>query len=313
MKLGRFAVADNLMVAVLRDEHWYSIQALLPHSDSSVLDALINWEKLQVEIEAAFLSGQLPVVATEARPVLPFQPLSLRDFMLAEDHAINAARGFVKRYMPKLLPFIKLFERSGRPFPALKPKPIWYRQPIYYFSSHTNLVTDGDAVTWPSYIEDLDYELELAFVLSKRLYNATPKQALDAIGGFLVLNDFSARDIQLEEMRSGFGPQKSKHFVNGLSSTVVTADEILPVVNQLNGKVEINGHTVVETSTEQMQHSISDLLVHLSNSERLFPGEVFGLGTLPGGCAMENDHWLKKGDEICLTIDRIGSLRNTIK
>lgn len=313
MRLARFNLNGNLEVAAHFNEGWYSIQSVLPSKDCDVLDVLVQWPEVETEVQARFLANELPVIDSNAIPSLPFQPLSLRDMMLSEIHATNAARGFVARYMPKVLPLVKLFERTGKTFPALKPKPIWYRQPLYYFSSHTNLVTDGEEVAWPSYSDDLDYELELAFVLSKPLYNATPKQALDAIGGFMVLNDFSARDVQLEEMRSGFGPQKSKHFVNGLSSTVVTADDILPEVNQLSAKVTINGETIVETSTADMKHSLADVLVFLSKSEKLFPGEVIGLGTMPGGCAMENGCWLKDGDEIRLTIDKVGSLTNKIK
>ena len=315
MKLCRFKMEAEGQIAVMSDNQWYVIDPLLASlpDERSVLDVLVHWHELKASVEAALQAGQLALVSCDAQPCLPFQPLSLRDLMLSESHAVNAARGFVGRYMPKLLPLIRLYERTGRVFPALKPKPIWYRQPIYYFSSHTNLVTDGQPVHWPSFSKDLDYELELAFVLSKPLYNATHDQALDAIGGFLVLNDFSARDVQLEEMRSGFGPQKSKHFVNGLSSIVATADDILPRVNSLSAQVKINGSQVVETSTANMQHSLADVLVHVSRSERLYPGEVFGLGTMAGGCAMENGHWLQSGDEICLSIDGVGSLTNTIE
>lgn len=312
MKLGRFNHNGKHITAVERDANWYSIQSLLPNDESSVMDALIQWQNLKEKINTRLLSEELELISSQAKPVLPFQPLSLRDLMLSETHAVNAARGFVRRYMSKVLPLVNLYERTGKVFPALKPKPIWYRQPIYYFSSHTNLVTEGEPVNWPSYTKDLDYELELAFVLSKPLYNASADEALNAIGGFMVLNDFSARDVQLEEMRSGFGPQKSKHFVNGLSSTIVTADEILPVVNQLQAQVLINGKMVAESSTSEMKHSLADVLMHISNSERLYPGEVFGLGTMPGGCAMENGCWLQRGDEITLNIERVGTLSNKI-
>lgn len=243
----------------------------------------------------------------------PFKPLSFRDFMLSEEHAVQAARGFVKYFMPALLPAVKLFEAiSSNPFPALKPKPIWYRQPIYYFGNHTNMAKDGDTIPWPSYTEFLDYELELALVIVRPLKNATHEQALAAIGGFMVLNDFSARDVQLEEMRSGFGPQKSKHFINALSDTVATADDVLPNIKKLRAEVRINGSNICTSTTAELKYSIADMLVHASKDEQLHPGEVFATGTLPTGCAIENDQWLEPDDDVELWIEHVGSLRNII-
>jgi 2-keto-4-pentenoate hydratase/2-oxohepta-3-ene-1,7-dioic acid hydratase in catechol pathway len=83
-------------------------------------------------------------------------------------------------------------------------------------------------------------------------------------------------------------------------------------VSQLRGAVRINDQQVCATTTAGMQHTIADALVHVSRSERLHPAEVFGLGTLPGGCGMENGHWLKRGDRIELIIEGVGSLGNTI-
>ncbi len=234
--------------------------------------------------------------------------------MLAEKHAIDAARGFVKRFMPRYFPLIQAYEiLTKKPFPAFKPKPLWYQQPLYYMSNHLNFVTDCAEIEWPSYSCALDYELELGFVITKPLKNATREQALAAIGGFVVINDFSARDVQLEEMRSGFGPQKAKHFVNGMSAVITTADDILPYVETLNAEIRINGDCVASCTTQGMQHSIAEVLMHVSKDEQLHPGELFATGTMPGGCGMENGHWLKSGDTLELWIERIGSLTNLIK
>ena len=150
---------------------------------------------------------------------LPFQPASFRDFMLYERHAVGAARGYVKRFMPGAFRVASVYERlTGATFPAFKPKPLWYRQPIYYMSNHLAFVPSGTPIRCPSYSKALDYELELGFVLARPLYNATPDEALQAIGAFVVLCDFTARDVQRAEMESGFGPQKSKHFCNSMSA-----------------------------------------------------------------------------------------------
>ena len=317
MKFKQVCLDNETVLLVAAESDWYRLSDLADMDDApeNLLSILAQWSLWQPLLETAINSANATPIklSTDAPSLLPFTPLSLRDFMLSETHAVNAARGFVKQFMPKVFPVIKAFESlSGRTFPALRPKPIWYQQPIYYFSNHLNLASDGDTVSWPAYTNYLDYELELAFVLVKPLLNATREQALEAIGGFMVLNDFSARDVQLEEMRSGFGPQKSKHFVNAISSTLVSADEVLPRVNQLKAEVRINNQCVCQTRTDDFQHSIADMLVHASRDETLHPGEVFATGTLPNGCAMENNHWLQPGDTIELWIEGVGSLSNTI-
>ncbi len=246
-------------------------------------------------------------------PALPFQPLSFRDCMLYERHAIDSTRGYVKRFMPAVYPFTRLYEGlTGRTFPAFKPKPIWYRQPLYYMANHLAFVPSGSPVAWPSYTQALDYELELGFVLSRSLFNPRPQEALDAIGAFVVLCDFSARDVQREEMASGFGPQKAKHFLNSMSAVAVTASDVLPNIHALKASVEIDGKVVVRTSTAGMQHGLGEVLAHIARDERLYPGELFGTGTLPGGSALENGHWLKRGSHMRMHIEGIGELEHTI-
>jgi hypothetical protein len=139
-----------------------------------------------------------------------------------------------------------------------------------------------------------------------------PSEAIEAIGAFVILNDFSARDVQREEMASGFGPQKSKHFASSMSATAVTADEILPRINDLRGSVAINGTAVSTVSRAGMQWSVGEVLAHSSRGEQLFPGEMFGTGTLPGGSGMEIGKWLQPGDMLSLTLDDIGEIQHTV-
>jgi len=317
MKFTRFEVNGDSQLAVMAKRKWYFLKDIpaLESVNDDLIKLLENWSENKSKIEDELAKDAIVAVPDVEllNTQLPFQPTSLRDFMLSEKHALRAARGFVKHFLPNKLPIIKLYEKIlNKPFPLVKPKPIWYRQPLFYMSNHLNLASDGDEISWPSYSKMLDYELELAFVLVKPIRNANKQQALDAIGGFQILNDFSARDVQLEEMQSGFGPQKSKSFVNALSATLVSADEILPDIEHLSAEVRINDELVCKTNTSDMQHSIADILIHLSMDETLYPGEVFGLGTMPGGCAMENNHWLVAGDSIELRISKVGTLKNTI-
>lgn len=245
--------------------------------------------------------------------LLPFQPASFRDFMLYEQHVLDASRGLVRRFHPGQYRFVETVEAlTRRAFPLLKPKALFYAQPIYYMSNAMTFVPSGTPITAPSYTKALDYELELGFVLARGLFDATPAEALDAIGAFVVLNDWSARDVQRAEMGSGFGPQKAKHFASSLSEVAVTADEILPHVDELRGTVSINGAVVSTVSSAGMQHTLGEILAHASRSEQLRPGELFGTGTLPGGSGMETGHWLRPGDTLELTIDGIGCIDHTV-
>jgi 2-keto-4-pentenoate hydratase/2-oxohepta-3-ene-1,7-dioic acid hydratase in catechol pathway len=252
-------------------------------------------------------------LSLDETPLLPFQPLSYRDFMLFERHVVDASRGYAKRFIPPGYLIAYLYERfTGRTFPPFRPKRIWYEKPIYYMGNHLSFVTNGQKIAFPSYSRALDYELELGAVLVRPIKNATPEEALSAVGGFVVFNDFSARDVQLSEMKSGFGPVKAKHFANAVSDVLVSADEIMPHLANLQAEVRINGQCIVRTSTSGMYHSLGKAISYASLDEQLYPGEFFGTGTLPGGSGMENGIWLKRGDTIELRIERIGTLTNTI-
>ncbi|WP_218130369.1 fumarylacetoacetate hydrolase family protein [Lentzea jiangxiensis] len=260
------------------------------------------------EVERALASG-----AVEGDLVLPFHPLSFRDFMLYEQHNIGAARGYVGRYRPGVARLARVYETVTRSvFPAFRPKPLWYRQPIYYMSNATTIVPSGTPVRTPHYTKALDYELELAFVLGRPLLDASPAEAERAIAAFVVLCDFSARDVQIPEMDSGFGPQKAKHFVTSLSSTAVSASEVLPRWTELRSEVTINGESVAKPDASRPRWSLGEMLAHASASEQLLPGELFATGTFAGGSGMEIGRWLKPGDFLRLDIGGVGTIEHRI-
>jgi 2-keto-4-pentenoate hydratase/2-oxohepta-3-ene-1,7-dioic acid hydratase in catechol pathway len=245
--------------------------------------------------------------------LLPFTPLSFRDCLLSEKHNVDAARGMINAFYPGTARITNTFEKlARRTFPAFLPKKLFYRQPIYYMSNALTIVPTGTPVSFPSYSTALDFELEVGFVLSKPLLDATAAQARDAIGAFVLLNDFSARDVQRDEMNTGLGPQKSKHFLTSLSDTAVTADEILPRLGELTGSVTINGDTVSTVDYSGLQWSAEEALMHFSRDEQLLPGELIGLGTLAGGSGMETGRWLKPGDSLRLELDGIGVVEHRI-
>jgi 2-keto-4-pentenoate hydratase/2-oxohepta-3-ene-1,7-dioic acid hydratase in catechol pathway len=270
----------------------------------SEVDRLLEFlRNPEVDLEDSFHS----------EPLLPFAPVSFRDFMLYEEHAIDAARGMARRFMPTVSWVASLYEAIFRRPPAqMRPRPIWYEKPIYYMGSHVNFFAAGEVLPWPSYTSALDYELELGAVVCRPLHDATPEEALQAIGGFVVVNDLSARDVQYPEMKSGFGPVKAKNFANAMSTELVTADEILPRVAALDVAVRINGRDCGQGNTGGMQHSLGEMVAYASLGERVVPGELLSTGTIPGCSGMETGHWLSPDDEIELAIEGVGTLRNVI-
>ncbi len=266
-----------------------------------------GWEALSEKLVASEVSPDAGEI------ILPLQPLSFRDFLLFEKHFTDASRGFVKRFLPKKYRTVQLYERlTGRTFPKFKPPAIWYQKPLYYFGNHLNFITSDEDIHIPSYTDALDYELELGAILAEPLMDATPKEAEQAIGGYVVLNDLSARDIQFPEMQSGFGPQKAKHFLNAISPVMVTADEVNDSINCLQASVTINGLKNIPCSTENMQYSLAEAIAYVSKDEQLHVGELFGSGTLPGGCGMENGCWLQSGSVLNMMIDKVGELTNQV-
>lgn len=322
MKLRRRLTSAGYVAQALIDSNWVSLKDIAetdasPSTNTTKFDPVLEILKLGthgwLELEQRQANNATSTNVDDT-PVLPLQPASFRDFMLFEKHVIDSSRGYVKRFMPRMFPVTQMVEKlTGKPFNRFRPRALWYRQPIYYFGNHMNFAPSGAALKWPSYTKALDYELELGAILAKPLFNASPEQAADAIGGFVVLNDVSARDIQKEEMESGFGPQKAKHFVSTISDTVVTADEILPLIDRLSGSVSINDAHVADCSTAGMHFSLFDAIAFASRDEQLHPGELFGTGTLPGGAGMENGHWLTPGDTITLRIEGVGEVSNSIE
>lgn len=246
---------------------------------------------------------------------IPFAPRSMRAYMLWENHVVQSSRMLVKRFFPP--PAAKVvagFERvTGKTFPKLKPNERFYEAPTFYVANHGALVADGDPMWWPSHTKWLDFELELAFVLAKPLADATPAEARDAIGGWFVLNDWSARDVQADDARRNiFGPVvKSKTFANSVGSDVITADEV-PDWTRMTGRVRVDGDLWCEGSTAGPQYDVGEMLAFASAGELLEPGDVVSTGTMPGCCGLEIDRWIQPGQTVELEIDGIGTLANTV-
>jgi 2-keto-4-pentenoate hydratase/2-oxohepta-3-ene-1,7-dioic acid hydratase in catechol pathway len=267
------------------------------------------------ERAVAVLAAADAVEADPASAGLPFRPRSIRAFMLWESHVIASSRMLVKHFFPKpAWKVVSTFERmTGRPFPKLKPNDRFREAPTFYVANHTSVLADGQAMWWPSHTKFLDFELELACVLAKPLVDATPEEALDAVGGWFILNDWSARDVQADDARRNvFGPViKSKSFANSIGCDVVTADEV-PDWTATRGRVRIDGEEWCEGTTANPQHGLGAMLAYASAGERLDAGDVISTGTMPGCCGLEHGRWIKPGQTVEMEIDGIGLLANLI-
>jgi 2-keto-4-pentenoate hydratase/2-oxohepta-3-ene-1,7-dioic acid hydratase in catechol pathway len=222
----------------------------------------------------------------------------------------------VKRFFPRPVTAIASgYERLTRQtFPPFKPKQRFYRTPAFYMANHAATLADGEPMWWPSHTSHLDFELELACVLAHPIADATPAEAAAAVGGWFVLNDWSARDVQARDVHDNpFGPVvKSKTFANSIGCDVVTASAVGDW-RTAAGRVRVDGEVWCEGTTAGAAHDIGDMLAYASAGERLEPGDVISTGTMPGCCGLELDRWIKPGQTVELEIDGIGTVANRIE
>jgi fumarylacetoacetate (FAA) hydrolase len=190
----------------------------------------------------------------------------------------------------------------------------WYQIPVFYFSNPASVIGDGDAVWAPQGSIELDFELEIAAIIGKE---AKDLPADDSA----IYNDFSARDLQRPEMAVGLGPSKGKDFANAFGPKVVPWQELKDCYS--NGRLRlwmqarINGKLVSDANAGSMYWTWPQLLSHASRDTRLLPGDAIGSGTVGTGCILELTPqmvggWLKPGDVIELSVERLGTLTNRI-
>jgi len=304
--------AEGVIVEDAARDRWVS----LPQADD-VVTLLAGGAEARATVERHLdtVADDPSVAADPAAAGLPFETRSLRAFSLWEAHYEGSARALVKHFFPKPVQrAADAFERiTRRTFPPFKPNKRFYEVPAFYVGNHTAMLADGEEMPWPSHTEWLDFELELAFVLAKPLADPTPAEAREAIGGWLVLNDWSAREVQADEARHGmFGPAvKSKTFANSIGCDVLSADE-LPDWRTATGRVRVDGEVWCEGATAGPAHDVGEMLAYAAAGERLGAGDVISTGTMPGCCGLEQNRWILSGQTVELEIDGIGTVANRI-
>lgn len=208
--------------------------------------------------------------------------------------------------------------------------------PVFYFTNHNSIFGEGDVVLEKDHFEKLDFELECAILIKKNGKNIRCKDADDYIAGYMIMNDFSARRLQMEEMKLNLGPAKGKDFATVLGPWLVTVDELekFKISTDTGSKYDLemkafhNGKEISRGNLKDMNWTFAEIIERVSYGVELLPGDVIGSGTVGTGCylelngtaalnAKENNQefqptWLKENDEIVLEITALGSLKNRI-
>ena len=229
-------------------------------------------------------------------PIL--EPPSFRDFYAFEQHVGT------------------MWKRRDMPIPEA-----WYRLPIFYFSNVSEFRGPGDPVWAPSGSAELDYELEVAGIVDVAARNLDAVRGEAAIGGYVVLNDWSARDLQREETTVRLGPAKGKDFATSIGPWLVTPDELTDVRGgtgyDLAMTASVNGQELSRGSWAGAHFSFGQMLERASADVRLRPGDIIGSGTVGTGCLLEikDDklgRYLQPGDSVTLAVERLGALTSPI-
>jgi fumarylacetoacetate (FAA) hydrolase len=264
---------------------------------------------LRVEALADVLEGYRPdadpddddavLAAGELRfgpPIL--RPPSLRDFYAFEGHVRT------------------MWARRDQPIPEA-----WYRLPIFYFSNVSEIRGPGDPVWAPRASNELDFELEVCALIDTPAKDLPADRAEEAIGGYCILDDWSARDLQRDETAVRLGPAKGKDFATTIGPWLVTPDELADARARkgydLAMTATVNGQEISRGTWADAQFSFGEMIARASADVRLVPGDLVGSGTVGTGCLLEVrdrtlGRYLQPGDEVTLTVERLGSLTTPI-
>jgi fumarylacetoacetate (FAA) hydrolase len=214
--------------------------------------------------------------------------------------------------------------------------PVFDAFPVFYFGNHHTVFGPGQVFCMPDHFRKLDFELEAAVVISKKGKNISAENADNYVAGLMILNDFSARTLQMEEMMLNLGPAKGKDFATATGPWLVTTEElkdrVVPCKKNHAGtswnlkmSASVNGQMVSSGNLSDMEWTFAELIARASYGVELLPGDVIGSGTVGTGCYLElngtgklnnpdyNEQWLQPNDEIELQIECLGLLRNTLK
>jgi 2-keto-4-pentenoate hydratase/2-oxohepta-3-ene-1,7-dioic acid hydratase in catechol pathway len=301
MKLATIRYKATVYAGVVRDNDFIALSSLDRQLPGTMLELIEGWDGYKPLIEKNIGSAEKLCAMEEAEclPPLP-NPRSFRDFMGFEEH------------------FVTVKKKAGR-----KIVDEYYQMPVFYFSNHQALRGSGEPVAAQPDTEQWDFEFEIGFIIGKQGINIPSSRAMEYIFGYTILNDWSARDIQVKEQKVGLGPAKGKDYATSIGPVIVTRDELDacllkddPSRYDLATKLTLNGRVLRENNIKSILYPFSSMIERASKNVSLFPGELFGSGTLGGGTILEYPNeevpFLKSGDTILMEVQGIGVLRNSV-
>lgn len=256
---------------------------------------------LRVEALADLLDAEpddpLDATALDFGPPI-LQPPSFRDFYAFERHVGT------------------MWKRRDMEIPEA-----WYRLAIFYFSNVSEIRGPGDPVWAPKGSQELDYELEIGALIDTPVRDLDAARGEEAIGGYFVINDWSARDLQRDESTVRLGPAKGKDFATSIGPWLVTPDELTDAKTatgyELIATASVNGTELSRGTWSSAHYSFGQMVERASADVRLRPGDILGSGTIGTGCLLEiRDEKLKRylepGDVVTLAVERLGELTASV-
>jgi fumarylacetoacetate (FAA) hydrolase len=275
-------------------------------------DAMQRAHELEEEVKAGTHKMiALPIAQVELLSPVP-HPTSCRDGYAFRQHVEAARRNRGVEMIPEFDEY-----------------------PVFYFTNHNAVYGPGAVACMPDHFQQLDFELEAAIVIGKPGKNIRAAEADRYIAGYMIMNDLSARTLQMEEMKLNLGPAKGKDFATCLGPWLVTPDELATFKsNALDGHTgnqfalkmtcHVNGQLVSEGNMGDMDWTFAELIERASYGVDLLPGDVIGSGTVGTGCFLELNgtgkrmnpdykaQWLQPNDVVVMEIEGLGKLENTI-
>ncbi|MCL4342057.1 MAG: fumarylacetoacetate hydrolase family protein [Candidatus Thermoplasmatota archaeon] len=302
MKVARIRSDEGRYIAVFGKDRWVDVSSILNDTADNIEKSFFstltrNRDRILKFIEETPSEDLVEVVPRTF--LIPVPRINqIRDFYAFEDH-VRRAR-----------------ERRG-----LDMVPEWYEIPAFYYSGTANLFGSSDSIPYPSYTSEMDYELEVGAVIGKEGRNISRGEAKDYIFGLVLVNDWSARDVQRKEMNIGLGPAKSKDFATSFGPYITTMDEFSGLTNG-DGKIDVslsasvNGNTYSQGNLKSIHWDFEDMITWASQDTTLRPGDIIMSGTVGTGCILEigpEEHgWLKRGDIVRFHSDMLGETSNKI-
>ena len=306
MKLATIRYNETLYAGVVKDGDFYAFQAIDPSLPGDMISFIESYDSYKPVVEAKLDAAAPTCAVSEAAFLSPIpRPRTFRDFMSFEEHVINSgkAMGYDPATMDKLLG-------------------IWRKLPAFYFSNTNVFFGADEPIKMHPTSQRFDIEFEIAVVIGKEGINITKENAADYIFGLTILNDWSARDIQAQEMAMQLGPAKGKDYANSMGPVIVTMDELQqyalpddPSKYDMATKLFRNGELIRENNTKSIFHTYGDIIAYASREAKIYPGDVLGSGTIGGGAMLEYlgaQPFIHAGDQIEMEVEGIGTLKMSV-